>query len=137
MKYKVVLVDDEKPALDLLTAYAKKLNDLEVVGRFNNAIDAKRLLQQEAVDILFTDIQMDDFTGIDLVKTLKNQPATIFTTAYSEYALEGYQLDVIDYLVKPISFQRFCKAVDKKWVLLNNLLHLADSLPKHIQNKRL
>ncbi len=113
MKYKVVLVDDEKPALDLLTAYAKKLNDLEVVGRFNNAIDAKRLLQQEAVDILFTDIQMDDFTGIDLVKTLKNQPATIFTTAYSEYALEGYQLDVIDYLVKPISFQRFCKAVDK------------------------
>ena len=113
MKYKVIIVDDEEPARDLLENYAQKIDELEIVAVLSNALDAKRLLNTEHVDILLTDIQMDDLTGIDLVKNLKKQPVTIFTTAYSEYALEGYQLDVIDYLVKPISFQRFCKAIDK------------------------
>lgn len=111
--YKVLIVDDEEPARDLLFSYAKKIAELEVVGVAGNALDAKRIIDKGGVDILLTDIQMDDLTGIDLVKTLKHQPVTIFTTAYSEYALEGYELDVIDYLVKPISFQRFCRAIDK------------------------
>ncbi|MCE7997007.1 MAG: response regulator transcription factor [Roseivirga sp.] len=112
-RYKVLIVDDEEPARDLLLSYAKKMTQLEVVAVESNALDAKRRIDQGGVDILLTDIQMDDLTGIDLVKTLKHQPVTIFTTAYSEYALEGYELDVIDYLVKPISFQRFCRAIDK------------------------
>ena len=71
------------------------------------------MIQTQEVDILLTDIQMEDLTGIELLKTLKHPPVSIFTTAYSEYALEGYELDIIDYLVKPISFQRFCRAIDK------------------------
>ncbi|MCP3932889.1 MAG: response regulator transcription factor [Bacteroidetes bacterium] len=113
MKYKVIIVDDEEPARDLLHSYSQKIEELEIVDVLSNALDAKRVINNNEVDILLTDIQMDDLTGLDLVKTLKNPPVTIFTTAYSEYALEGYALDVIDYLVKPISFQRFCKAIDK------------------------
>jgi len=118
MKYKVLIVDDEEPARNLLASYAKKIEELEIVAVLNNALDAKRMINNSEIDILLTDIQMDDLTGIDLVKTLKNPPVTIFTTAYSEYALEGYALDVIDYLVKPISFQRFCKAIDKAFELI-------------------
>lgn len=118
MKYKVVIVDDEEPARMLLQSYVEKIDELELVGILSNALDAKRKINNEDVDILLTDIQMDDLTGIDLVKTLKHQPITIFTTAYSEYALEGYDLDVVDYLVKPISFQRFCKAIDKAFELI-------------------
>lgn len=113
MKYRVLIVDDEEPARDLLVNYAQKIEELEVVAVLSNALDAKRKIDNDEVDILLTDIQMDDLTGLDLVKTLKHRPATIFTTAYSEYALEGYALDVIDYLVKPISFQRFYKAINK------------------------
>ncbi|MEO1260971.1 MAG: LytTR family DNA-binding domain-containing protein [Bacteroidota bacterium] len=113
MKYKVIIVDDEEPARDLLFNYAQKIDELDIVGVFSNALDAKRKINEEVIDILLTDIQMDDLTGIDLIKTLKHPPVTIFTTAYSEYALEGFELDIADYLVKPISFQRFCKAIDK------------------------
>ena len=113
MKYKVIIVDDEEPARDLLVNYAQKIEELDMVGVYSNALDAKRKINTETIDILLTDIQMDDLTGIDLVKTLKHPPVTIFTTAYSEYALEGFELDIADYLVKPISFQRFCKAIDK------------------------
>lgn len=113
MVYKVLIVDDEEPARELMLAYAQKLENLEVVEVVSNALAAKKCIEKKEVDILLTDIQMEDLTGIDLVKTLKDQPITIFTTAYSEYALEGYDLDVVDYLVKPISFQRFCKAIDK------------------------
>ena len=112
-KYRVLIVDDEEPARELLASYAAKLDQLEVVAVVGHALEAKRIIDQGEVYILLSDIQMDDLTGIDLVKTLKKQPVTIFTTAYSEYALEGYELDVIDYLVKPISFQRFCKSIDK------------------------
>jgi len=113
MKYKVLIVDDEEPARDLMVSYARKMDELEIVAVLSNALDAKRMISNNEIDILLTDIQMDDLTGLDLVKMLKHSPVTIFTTAYSEYALEGYALDIIDYLVKPISFQRFCKAIDK------------------------
>jgi len=113
MKYKVLIVDDEEPARDLLKSYAQKLEELEVVAVLNNALEAIKIINQGDIDILLSDIQMDDLTGIDLVKTVRQQPVTIFTTAYSEYALDGFDLGIIDYLVKPISFQRFCQAIDK------------------------
>ncbi len=113
MKYRVLIVDDEEPARDLLASYVRKIEELEVLALASNALDAKRLINSTNVDILLTDIQMDDLTGIDLLRTLKQPPVTIFTTAYSEYALEGFDLDIADYLIKPISFQRFCRAIDK------------------------
>lgn len=113
MNYKVLIVDDEEPARDLLKSYADKIDELEIQAVLSNALDAKRVIDNGGIDILLSDIQMDDLTGIDLVRTLKNPPVTIFTTAYSEYALEGFELNIVDYLVKPISFQRFCKAIDK------------------------
>ena len=111
--YRVLIVDDEAPARDLLNSYVQKIDDLEVAAVVRSALEAKKIMRSSEVDILLTDVQMDDLNGIELVKSLKNPPITIFTTAYSEYALEGYELDVIDYLLKPISFQRFCKAIDK------------------------
>ncbi|MEO0731941.1 MAG: LytTR family DNA-binding domain-containing protein [Bacteroidota bacterium] len=121
MQYRVLIVDDEEPARNLLAAYVQKIEELSVVAILDNALAAKARINQGEVDILLSDIQMDDLTGIDLVRMIKSPVATIFTTAYSEYALEGYDLDVIDYLVKPISFQRFCRSIDKavEWLQFN------------------
>ena len=129
MKYKVLIVDDEEPARDLLKNYAQKIDELEIEAVLDNALDAKRTINNNEIDILLSDIQMDDLTGIDLVKTLKNPPITIFTTAYSEYALEGFELDIADYLVKPISFQRFCKSIDKAIELLQFRKGIQNSTP--------
>ena len=113
MSHKVLIVDDEEPARVLLQNYVQRMDNLTFVAAASNALAAKKILEQHEIDILLTDIQMDDLTGIDLLRMLKNPPVTVFTTAYSEYALEGYELNVADYLVKPISFPRFCKAMDK------------------------
>ena len=113
MPYKILIVDDEKPARELLKLHVGKVKELVLMGTCSNAIEAKRILSEKTVDILLLDVQMDEITGLDLLRMLKVQPATILTTAYSEFALEGYELDVIDYLVKPISFQRFFKSVSK------------------------
>ena len=118
MKIRCVIVDDEPLALDVLEAYIEKIEDLELLARVDNAIEAFNLLNREKVDLLFLDIQMPKLTGIDLLKNISHPPNVIFTTAYRDYALEGYELDVIDYLVKPISFQRFCKAIDKATELI-------------------
>ncbi|MEM8888861.1 MAG: LytTR family DNA-binding domain-containing protein [Bacteroidota bacterium] len=113
MKYKVLIADDEKPAQDLLVNYVQKMEELEILKVVNNGREARTEILNNEVDIFLSDIQMDELSGIDVLKTLKKKPITILTTAYSEYALEGYELDIIDYLVKPISFQRFCKAIAK------------------------
>ena len=110
---KTLIVDDEKPAVELLLAYAAKIPELEVVGTAHSAIAAKAILQEKPVDLLFLDIQMPDLTGLELLRMLKNPPAVVLTTAYSEFALESYELDVLDYLLKPIEFGRFYKAVSK------------------------
>ena len=112
-KFKVLIVDDEKPARELLKLHVSKVNELELVGTCSNAITAKQMLTAHPIDILLLDVQMDELTGLDLLRILKVQPITILTTAYSEFALEGYELDVVDYLVKPISFKRFFKAITK------------------------
>jgi two-component system, LytTR family, response regulator len=113
MPLQTLIVDDEKPAVELLLAYAAKIPELEVVATAHSAISAKAILQEKPVDLLFLDIQMPDLTGLQLLRMLKNPPAVVLTTAYSEFALESYELDVLDYLLKPIEFGRFFKAVSK------------------------
>jgi DNA-binding LytR/AlgR family response regulator len=111
---KVLIVDDEPLAQDILETYISNLPHLELVKKCNNAIEAIQVLNTEHIDLIFLDIQMPQLSGIDFVKTLtNNKPMIIFTTAYSEYALEGFEHDVIDYLLKPISLDRFIKAVNK------------------------
>lgn len=113
MSYKCLIVDDEQLARLLLEEFVKKVPMLELAGMCKNPLEAMDILQKEHIDIMFLDIQMPEITGVEFMKLLQHKPATIFTTAYSEYALEGYQLDVIDYLVKPFPLDRFIKAVNK------------------------
>jgi DNA-binding LytR/AlgR family response regulator len=110
---RVLIVDDEPLALDVIETYVERLPSLELVARCENAVQAFDVLSREEVDIMFLDIQMPQLTGIDFLKSLSNPPLVIFTTAYPNYAIEGYELNVIDYLLKPISFERFMKSVNK------------------------
>lgn len=113
MAINCLIVDDEPPARDVLRHYVEELPILKFCGECSNAIQAISFLQQQPIDLLFLDIRMPQLTGIDFLKTLKHPPKVIFTTAYSEYAVEGYELDIIDYLMKPIRFDRFLKAINK------------------------
>jgi len=108
-----LIVDDEPPAVELLTTYAGMIDQLEVVATSHSAIKAFDILKNQEIDLMFLDIQMPVLNGIDFIKTLKNPPAIILTTAYREYALDGYDLDIIDYLLKPIPFDRFMKATER------------------------
>ena len=110
-----LVVDDEPPAREIIRRYIEQVPTLQFAGECANAIQAFTLLQQQPVDLLFLDIRMPQLNGNDFLKTLKNPPKVIFTTAYSEYAVEGYELDVVDYLMKPIPFDRFLKAVNKAY----------------------
>lgn len=110
MEIRALIVDDEPLAQNVIEQYANKLPELTVVGKCNDAICAHHFLHENEVDLLFLDINMPKLSGISFLKNLKNPPLVIFTTAYSEYALEGFELNAIDYLKKPFSFDRFCKA---------------------------
>lgn len=110
-----LIVDDEPPAREIIRRYIEQIPSLQLLGECSNAIEAFTLLQQQPVDLLFLDIRMPQLNGNDFLKALKNPPKVIFTTAYSEYALEGYELDAIDYLMKPIPFDRFLKSVNKAY----------------------
>jgi DNA-binding LytR/AlgR family response regulator len=111
--YRCLIVDDEPPARKLLSDYVSKTPNLELAGVCSNGQEALRFLQEFPVDILLLDIRMPLMTGMDLLNELLDKPLTIFVTAYEEYAVKGYELDVIDYLVKPVSFERFKKAIEK------------------------
>lgn len=113
MKVKCLLVDDEPLAIQLIENHISKIDTLEVVATCNNALKAYEVLNTQEIDLLFLDIKMPNITGIDFLKTIKNPPKTIFTTAYRDYAIESYDLEVIDYLLKPITFERFLKAIDR------------------------
>lgn len=108
-----LIVDDEPLARDVIRRYCEKLPVLQVVGEFSNAIEAFVFLQSHEVDLLFLDIRMPELLGTELVQSLKNPPKVIFTTAYKEYAWDGFELDAVDYLLKPIRFDRFLKALNK------------------------
>ena len=113
MKINCIAIDDEPLALDIIKAYCSKVPFLNLTGTFSNAIDTLEYLRNNTIDLMFLDIQMEDLTGIQLLNSLKNKPLVIFTTAYDHYALQGFDLDVLDYLLKPIPFERFVKSANK------------------------
>ncbi len=113
MKLSCLIVDDEPLARQLLEEYIKKIPQIDLLHSCGNPVEAIEILRKNTVDVLFLDIQMPEITGISLLKILQKKPYIVLTTAYSEYALEGYELDVTDYLLKPITFERFLKAIEK------------------------
>lgn len=110
---KCLIVDDEELARSLLKTYIAKVNFLELVADFENPLDAIQVLKEQKIDLLLLDIQMPEIKGTEFAKMIPRSTQVIFTTAYSEYALEGFELNAIDYLLKPITFERFLKAVNK------------------------
>ncbi|MBN9297738.1 MAG: response regulator transcription factor [Filimonas sp.] len=112
-----LIIDDEPPAREIIRRYIDQVPNVELIGECSNAMDALVQLQQKPVDLIFLDIRLPQLTGTDFLKTLRNPPKVIFTTAYQEYALEGYELDAVDYLLKPIRFDRFIKAINKAFQL--------------------
>jgi DNA-binding LytR/AlgR family response regulator len=108
-----LIVDDEELARTLLENYISRLPYLKLAGKCSNPIEALQLLQHQSVDLIFLDIQMPEMIGTDFLKSLSHKPMVVFTTAYAEYALEGYELNVVDYLLKPFPFERFLQAVNK------------------------
>ena len=112
-KIKCLIIDDESPAREILKQYIAGVESLELTGVCCNAVEAISFLKDHQVDLLFLDIQMPQLLGTNFIRTLKSPPKVIFTTAYRKYAVEGFELDAVDYLLKPISFERFLKAVNK------------------------
>ncbi len=123
MEIKALIVDDEPLAQDVIKQYAQRIPDLYIVATCNEAICAHKALLENDIDLIFLDINMPKLSGISFLRNLKNPPLVIFTTAYSEYALEGFELNAIDYLKKPFSFERFCKAyyrAEEQFILKEN-----------------
>lgn len=125
MKIRCIAIDDEPLALQLLSTYAARCPELQLLHTFDDALSAAEYLRRTPVDLLFLDIHMPDITGMDLVRSLTEKPLLIFTTAYKHFACEGFDLDAVDYLLKPISYERFCKAI-----------HKADSHYRYRHNKQ-
>ena len=113
MKIKCIAIDDEPLALDIIKDYCSKVVFLDLLKTFDNAIESIEYIRSNKVDLIFLDIQMEELTGIQLLNALKHRPFVIFTTAYERYAIQGFELDVVDYMLKPISFERFIKGVNK------------------------
>lgn len=113
MKLRCVIIEDEPMARKLLLDYCSRVSEIEVLKEFTNGLDALPYLNSNPIDLLFIDIKMPGITGVDLVKTLQHKPKIIFTTAFAEYAVDGFELDATDYLLKPFNFPRFIKAVNK------------------------
>ena len=113
MILKTLIIDDEPLAQDIIKKFVQEVKSLEITAVCNDALQALEIMNEQNIDLIFLDINMPKLSGIEFLKTLKNQPIVILTTAYTEYAMEGYELNVTDYLVKPFSFARFLKAVQK------------------------
>ncbi|TXE09111.1 response regulator transcription factor [Gelidibacter salicanalis] len=119
MKIQCLIIDDEPLAINVIKNYLQKIEDIELVNSFNNAIDGLNFLKHHKVDVIFLDIGMPILDGLSFIKSLKEPPLIIITTAYTDYAVETYALDVLDYLVKPIEFPRFMNALNKVYRRLN------------------
>jgi DNA-binding LytR/AlgR family response regulator len=113
MKIRCLLIDDEPPALKVLQSHITQIGGLEVVGACSNAVEAIDLLHRKTVDVMFVDIKMPKILGTEFLRSLSHPPKVIFVTAYRDYAVEGFELDAVDYLVKPVSFERFLKAINR------------------------
>jgi len=135
MKIRCLIVDDEQYARKLLADYIIKLPALELIAQCRNSMEAMHWLHNDKIDLMFLDIQMPDLTGIELLKSLSSKPVIIFTTAFSEYAVEGYQLDVIDYMVKPIAFERFVQGVNKAIEYINLQARAKNKIPDSETNR--
>ena len=117
---KCVIIDDEELAREILVSHLSKIPNIQIVGVYENAMDAFGILKSEDVDLVFCDIQMPDMDGIAFLKTLKNPPLFVFVTGDPSYALEGYELDVLDYILKPFGLDRLIKTIDKAQAVLNH-----------------
>lgn len=124
MKTKCLIVDDEPLARELIRGHVEKLENFEIVAECSDAMKALNVLREKQVDLIFMDIQMPQITGIEFLKTLKHPPKVIITTAYREFALDGFELDVVDYLIKPITFERFLKSVNKYYQVSQEDVHV-------------
>ena len=129
---KCITIDDEPLALRQIGAYVDRTERLELVAACRSAAEAQRCLEREAVDLIFVDVNMPDMNGVDFVRGLTNPPMVIFTTAYSEYAIEGFRLDAVDYLLKPFSYADFSRAVEKARSLieLQRFRHASEAVPE-------
>ncbi|ACU62813.1 LytR/AlgR family response regulator transcription factor [Chitinophaga pinensis] len=123
---KCVIIDDEPLAREILAGYITQHEALTLAGSFSNALEGKAFLQHQVADLLLLDIEIPEISGIDFLRSLSQPPITVFTTAFRDYAFEGYELGVIDYLLKPISYERFARAVDKVTEFLSLERHNAD-----------
>ena len=133
MNIACLIVDDEPLAVRLISSYIQQVPGLEIAGVCNNAIDAFRILGEQRIDLMFLDIKMPKLIGTDFLRSISNPPKVIFITAYRDYALDGYELDIVDYLLKPVSFTRFMKAVSKatKLISLDNNLSSKNTEPNN------
>ena len=122
MSTKCLIIDDEPLAINVIKNYLNDINDIVIVDTFSNAIDAINFLKDNHVDLIFLDINMPVFDGLSFIKSLEKKPLIVITTAYKEYAAETYELDVTDYLVKPISFPRFMKSINKVFTLFKDCI---------------
>lgn len=132
MKHKCIIVDDEPLARELIESHLSHFDNFELVASFENALKAYAFLESDTIDLMFLDIEMPLLKGNDFLKKLKNPPKVIFTTAYREYALEGYELNVIDYLLKPITFDRFFVSIEKLKQLQNPKIPEKENNENHI-----
>lgn len=132
MKYKCIIVDDEPLARELIASHLAHFESFEIIDSFENALKAYTFLESNDVDLIFLDIEMPLLKGNDFLKKLKNPPKVIFTTAYREYALEGYELNVVDYLLKPITFDRFFVSIEKFKQLQTSKKEEKKVIEKHI-----
>ena len=127
MKIKCLIIDDEPIARDVIRSHLEKLDDFEIVQEHENALEAISFLKQNRIDLIFLDISMPRLSGLDFLRSLTSPPKTIITTAYRKYALDGFELHVVDYLLKPISFKRFLQAIDHYYESLTNTFSLGGS----------
>lgn len=134
MELRCIAIDDEPLALEIITAYIEKVPFLKLLNTFDNALDSIDFIKKNKVDLMFLDIEMESLSGIQLIHALKNSPEVIFTTAYDSYAVEGFELDAADYLLKPISFERFIKSVDKVY---NKLISPKSKSDGQVQSLRI
>jgi DNA-binding LytR/AlgR family response regulator len=132
-KLKCIVVDDEPLAQEVLVRYLQNIREIEVITTCSNALEAFEVLNNEAIDLMFLDISMPVISGLDFLRSLHKAPAVIITTAHPDYALQGYDLDVVDYLVKPVSMERFMKAVNKAIERVRlPLPHARNSMPDYM-----
>jgi DNA-binding LytR/AlgR family response regulator len=135
MKYNCLIVDDEPLACEIIESFIEKFDDFKVVAKVHNAVEAFQLIKNKPIDLLFLDIQMPRITGLEFLKTLQTHPQVIITTAYREFAVESFELDVLDYLIKPIAFERFMLAINKFYrVASKNQSEIDTQVESNVQN---